>query len=57
MSDGIPMLIHITKVKYISHFEQAASSSVDKKLKKTKLRGLSPGVNYTDQVTAACRRH
>jgi hypothetical protein len=26
------------------------------KLKKTKLRGLSPQANYTDRATAACRR-
>jgi hypothetical protein len=27
-----------------------------KKKTKTKLRGRSPQANYTDQVTAACRR-
>jgi hypothetical protein len=29
---------------------------LQRNLKKTKLRGLSPRVNYTDRATAACRR-
>jgi hypothetical protein len=29
---------------------------VEIKLKKTKLRGLSPRANYTDRATAACQR-
>jgi hypothetical protein len=40
---------------------QEGSSSTECRMKrnltaKTKLRGLSPRVNYTDRATAACRR-
>jgi hypothetical protein len=30
--------------------------TIKKNTKKTKLRGVSPRANYTDRVTAACRR-
>jgi hypothetical protein len=31
-------------------------AAIPLELKKTKLRGLSPRANYTDQATSACRR-
>jgi hypothetical protein len=37
-------------------FNQFSVNSVQITSKKTKPRGLGPQANYTDQVTAACRR-